>query len=73
MSESSRPGSPESDREPTIAEQVLPSGPGAPTAPGQAPVAEEPTVGTGSAVAIGCVIVTLLILGLGILVLLWVQ
>ena len=73
MSQASPPDSREPDGEPTTAEQELLAGEGAPTAPASSPVAEEPTVGTGSAVAIGCVIVTVLILALGILVLLWLR
>ena len=38
-----------------------------------APPPEEPTVGTGSVVAIGCVIAMLLVLVLGILIVLWTQ
>jgi len=34
---------------------------------------EEPTVGTGSVVAIGCVIATVLILVVGVLIVLWIR
>ena len=36
-----------------------------------APLPEEPTVGTGSVVAIGCVLAMLLVLVLGIVIVLW--
>lgn len=35
------------------------------------PLPEEPTVGTGSVVAVGCVIAMLLVLVLGIMIVLW--
>ncbi len=34
---------------------------------------EEPTVGTGSTIAIGCVVGMLVVLGLGILIMLWLR
>jgi hypothetical protein len=37
------------------------------------PAPDEPTVGTGSAVAIGCVVATVLITIVGILIVLWIR
>lgn len=51
--------------------QEHPEAEAAEAAPVQLRLPEEPTVGTGSAVAIGCVIVMVLILGVGILIVLW--
>lgn len=34
---------------------------------------EEPTVGTGSTIAIGCVVGMLVVLGVGILIMLWLR
>ncbi|MDQ3695801.1 MAG: hypothetical protein M3464_19605 [Chloroflexota bacterium] len=41
--------------------------------PPAAPIPEEPTVGTGSVVAIGCVIATMLVLVVGVLIVLWIR
>lgn len=43
------------------------------TGPMPAPRPEEPTVGTGSTIAIGCVVAMVVVLGLAIVIMLWLR